>query len=309
MASLSCLSSSISVTNKPNSFLQSQQKTNFNTVSFSSLQRQARNESAFVKPSVLPLLPVLSSSRASTTTKAVPSSTPLTPAKLNETVEHIVLFKMKPDFEAYEIFIDAMNSLKTLPGVLYLSSGYIHDVHSAPLEGFTVFLHSRHLTREHLDLYMGHRLKYGFTMTYTEPTYADYMIIDYVHSHDGPLDHPGKGDALRTAFFKLKDGYSASDKEKVLKVASEHLPGSVDQITFGDSFEGTTYRPAHKGYQLGALALFPNLKTMKKLHTPEEYAKHLEGKLVGTLVPEGGVFVVDYEVKEVYNGDRDTLLP
>ncbi|KAL5697840.1 hypothetical protein ACHQM5_028950 [Ranunculus cassubicifolius] len=254
--------------------------------------------------------PKLSSPSISATAKAVANSTeaiPALPTKPKQTVEHIVLFKMKEGYKDYETFIDAMNSLKCLPGVLYLSSGYIKDIHH-PTDGFNVFLHSRHATKEHLDKYMGHRLKYAFTMTYTEPYYQDYQIIDYVHEHDSPIVHPAKGTALRTVFYKLKDGWGPSDKEKAIKVAKEHLPGAIDQQTFGDSYEGTTYRAAHKGYQVGVLGLFPGVADLKRLKSPKEFAKELERKLQGTLVPEGGVIVVDYEVKVAYDGNRDNLI-
>lgn len=236
-----------------------------------------------------------------------PQPTPVTPAAhlMNQTVEHIVLFKMKNGTDE-ETLIDAMNSLKTLPGVLYLSAGYTHGIHASPLD-FNIFLHSRHATKAHLDAYMGHRLKYGFTMTYTEPYYQDYMIIDYVHEHHGLLQRPTLGNALRATFFNLKDGWGERDKDRVVEVMKESLTGSIEQQTFGETYEGTTYRPAHKGYEVGMLAVFPGLAELKALGTPQEFAQKMNEKLKATLDQNVTVFVVDFVLKEVYDGNRENI--
>lgn len=292
-------------TAKRNSLLRLHQKPNHNVVSFSSVRSQARDES---DKSALPMFSQLSCRTPTKVVNAVPATapvSPLTPTKPKQTVEHIVLFKMKEGTDEATM-VDAMNSLKCLPGVLYLSSGFVHGIHCSPHD-FNIFLHSRHATKDDLDRYMGHRLKYAFTMTYTEPYYHDYMIIDFVHDHDGPLDHPKLGNALRCTFLKMKDGYGENEKKKVLQVIGEALEGSTDQQTFGESYEGSTYRPAHKGYDFGTLAVFPSVKELASLGSPQEFSKKMQIKLQDMVDESVTVFVVDYEINELYDGNRDNL--
>lgn len=282
---------------KCSSLLRLDRNLNHNIVCFPSIRSQARDANK------TPL-----HSRISTVVQAVPATAPVSPVtstKLKQTVEHIVLFKMKEGADVATL-VDALKSLKILPGVLYLSSGYIHGIHSSPLD-FDIILHSRHATKHDLDRYMGHRLKYGFTLTYMRPNSQDYMIIDYVHEHEGPLDQPKLGNALRCTFFKMKDGYGEAEKNKVLQVLREALQGSTNQQTFGETYEGTTYLPAHKGYEFGTLAVFPSVKALEPLGSPEEFSKKMQTNLQDTIDESVTVFVVDYEINELYDGNRDNI--
>ncbi|KAL5707983.1 hypothetical protein ACHQM5_018827 [Ranunculus cassubicifolius] len=222
--------------------------------------------------------------------RAIRSSNPY---PMHETIEHIVLFKMKPSANL-DILIQELNNLRHLPGVLYLTSGYVFEMYSSNSRcEFTIFVHSRFRSKQDLDAYMCHPKKLRFTKTYTEIYYEDYMIVDWVTYHQQPLVNPIVGSALRVTLFKLKDeGWG-----RICEVIGEELGEAVVQQTFGQSYIGRTYRPAAKGFSIASLGVFEGVYKLRALDESVEFGKKLEEKLKGAVEE---VMVIDYIVSTVY---------
>lgn len=234
----------------------------------------------------------LSSRASGSTTAAKATASPTSPYPLCETVEHIVLFKMKPGTNL-EILVDQLNLLRKIPGVLYLTAGIVDEFYCSSKDlYFDVFLHSRHANKQAVDSYMHNPTKLHFTNTYTELYYEDYMVLDWVTYHPEPLPNPKLGNALRLAFFKMNDnGWG----DVYTKVGEELGPGS-DQLTFGENYVGKTYRPAYKGFALSSLGVFPGVYQMKALGTPQDFGTKLLGQLEPTV---NEVIVIDCIIKVV----------
>ncbi|KAL5707982.1 hypothetical protein ACHQM5_018826 [Ranunculus cassubicifolius] len=210
-----------------------------------------------------------------------------------ETIEHIVLFKMKPNTNL-DILIQELNNLKRLPGVIYLTAGYVYDMYSSNTSlDYTIFLHSRHRNKQDLDIYMHCPEKLKFTNTYTELYYEDYALVDWVTYHPQPLHNPSVGTALRATFLDMKeDGWGV-----ICDVVGDSLGDLTVQQTFGGSYIGKTYRPQNKGFSIASLGVYPGIFQLQAVGSPEEFAKKLEGDVKAAI---DNIMVVDYIVKDVY---------
>lgn len=309
MASLLFVSSSLNLL-KPNSLLHLHQKPN-SSLSFSSAHSQARDES---HKSVYPLfLQTQVSSRTSTTATRISSdSQNSTSEEVDQTVEHACFLQMKApenrNKEEYDSFFKAaLNSLKCIPGVLYLSAGYVGDTNYKDTNHghFNFLLHSRHATKKHRDGFVQHKLKFGFQVAFCpDEECTDLLMLDYVYKHSEPLDHPVYGSALRYTFLKLKDGV---DESSLYEEISKFFPGSAAPPSFGRLIQPVSSIPgvvhdALKGYNLGIHGAYSSKIALDALGTPQAFAKTLKNKLAGLLVDDKSIFVADFVIDEVYGG-------
>lgn len=308
MASFLCAPSSLSLTSitKTNTHLQLPPKPK-SLVSVHSVRShsQARDDS---KKSIGPMYSLSHqpytqhSIRTSTTaTKASSDSGNTTETELDQTVEHIVFLQMRDAQGKPWDLKNALNSLKCLPGTLYLSAGYVGETYGAP--GCpNYFLHSRLATKIHRDRFMQHPLKYGFSIGYTEDLCDDFMMLDYIYKHQKPLHHPVYGSALRFVFLKLKDGVNESSIQSVLDTS---FPETVTQTTFGRIIDPCFTVPGTdsdcvKGYNFAMHAEFPSKDALDSVGSPEAFAKALKSKIGEELKDDESIFIHDYNIEEVY---------
>ncbi|KAL5702021.1 hypothetical protein ACHQM5_027292 [Ranunculus cassubicifolius] len=214
---------------------------------------------------------------------------------MNQTIEHIVLFKTRDNTEQSKIdeLIQGLDDLRNLDNVLHLTTGTVHKTPSSSLSSFNVFLHSRYPTKLDLDNYMGSDQHLTLVKNVIRPINEDYMIVDWVYDHeDESLDHPSSGSALRVTFLKLKQGLlhlGEDEKTSVVKIVGEELGGgAVKQHTFGEN-----YAALAKGFSIASLGVFANGDELEKAGSSEEFAEKLKAKLIDFVED---VFVVDYIV-------------
>ncbi|XP_042495971.1 stress-response A/B barrel domain-containing protein UP3 [Macadamia integrifolia] len=220
------------------------------------------------------------------------SSSSTSPAKMSaQTIEHIVLFKVKDETEPSKInfMISGLNALNSLNQVLHLTAGSIHRNRSSAF-AFTHLLHSRYRTKEDLNGYAVHPEHVKVVKESVLPICDDIMAVDWVADLDGSVA-PQPGAAMRLTFLKLKEGSGDNEKEQVLGVIGsikDSFP-SIDQISLGENFS-----PARaKGFSIASLAVFPGLNELDALDSNEELVKAQKDKARDLLE---SVIVIDYAI-------------
>ncbi|KAL0333714.1 UNVERIFIED_CONTAM: Stress-response A/B barrel domain-containing protein UP3 [Sesamum angustifolium] len=210
----------------------------------------------------------------------------------NQIIEHIVLFKVKPETDpsAVNAMITNLNGLSSLDPVLHISAGPVSRCRSNSLT-FTHMLHSRYRTKTDLTAYSDHPTHVSVVSNYIKPIIEDIMAVDWVaEDFSGPADVP-PGSALRLTILKLKDGAGESGKSEVLRVVSgvkEKFP-SIEQLTAGENFS-----PGRaKGFSIGSIAVFKGMKELGELDSESELANEQKDKVREFL---DGVLVLDYAV-------------
>ncbi|KAL5701623.1 hypothetical protein ACHQM5_026940 [Ranunculus cassubicifolius] len=214
---------------------------------------------------------------------------------MNQTIEHVVLFKMKPNTDQSKIdaLMKGLSELRSIDNVLHLTTGSVHKILSSSSLKFDTFLHSRYPSKHDLDNYMACDQHMDLVNNLSDPVCEDFMIVDWVVDHDDEgLDHPPSGSAMRVTFLKLKEellSLGESEKEIVLKMIEEQLGVClVKQHTFGEN-----YAIHAKGFSIASLAVFANEDELDKAGSSEEFAERLKEKLKEFVE---NVFVVDYLV-------------
>jgi hypothetical protein len=94
-------------------------------------------------------------------------------------IEHIVLFKAKPDApaEALDAMMTALRGLKTqIPGILDLSTGVNF---SARAQGYTHGLVVRFADRAALDVYQPHPAHQDVVVRHVRPNTEAVLALDY----------------------------------------------------------------------------------------------------------------------------------
>ncbi|KAH9613665.1 hypothetical protein KSS87_004432 [Heliosperma pusillum] len=182
----------------------------------------------------------------------------------SETIEHIVLFNVKPSTESTQLaaMVNGLNSLRSLPMLLHISAGPLLRNRSSSLN-FTHILHSRYRTKEDLANYSAHDAHLSVVRSSVLPICDDIMAVDWVAQNlQGPTEvQPGS--AMRVQFVKLKEGLGDTEKGEVLGVIGglkDKFDG-IDQLSFGENFS-----PARaKGFSLASIGIFDGVKELDAL--------------------------------------------
>ncbi|KAK6139653.1 hypothetical protein DH2020_026605 [Rehmannia glutinosa] len=206
----------------------------------------------------------------------------------NQIIEHIVLFKAKPDADpsAVNAMLRNLNSLASLDSVLHLFAGPISRCRSNSLT-FTHMLHSRYRSKPDLNSYSENPNHVSVVANYVKPVVDDVMAVDWVADDfsDPPVVSPGS--AIRLTILKLKEGTGDSGKSEVLgtlKGVEEKFP-SIEQLTVGENFS-----PGRaKGFSICSIAIFKGLKELEAMDSESELANEQKDKV-------DGVVVLDYVV-------------
>ncbi|PIA43171.1 hypothetical protein AQUCO_02000542v1 [Aquilegia coerulea] len=238
------------------------------------------------KPSLLKPKP---NKQLSFSTKTYSSST----VKMSQTIEHIVLFKVKENTDSSKIntMVNGLNGLSSLDQVLHLSAGPIYRNRSSSFN-FTHMLHSRYKSKEDLGNYSAHQSHLSVVRESVLPICDDLMAVDWVADLDELAVVPKSGSVMRVSFLKLKEGLGENEKGNVLKVIGgikEHF-GSIEQLSFGENFS-----PARaKGFSIASLAVLPGLNELEALDSNEKVVKEQKEKVKELL---DSVIVVDYVIQ------------
>ncbi|KAK3040398.1 hypothetical protein RJ639_026803 [Escallonia herrerae] len=206
----------------------------------------------------------------------------------NQVVEHIVLFKVKPETPAAKIvsMVNGLNSLTSLPEVLHLTAGALHRTRSNSLS-FTHMLHTRYRSKEDLNAYTVHPSHVSVVKESIRPIIDDIMAVDWVsNDFNGPISPPANS-AMRVTFLKLKD---ENAKAEILGVVGEMDGyGSIEQLSYGENFSPDRA----KGYSIGSIAVFAGLSELDALDSDAEFVKSRKEKVRDSLE---SVLVLDYVV-------------
>ncbi|KAL6984591.1 hypothetical protein U1Q18_017967 [Sarracenia purpurea var. burkii] len=210
-------------------------------------------------------------------------------------VEHIVLFKVKPDTSPSKIdtMISRLNGLNSLDQVLHLAAGPLLRTRSSSPFTFTHMLHSRYKSKDDLDSYSTHPSHVAVVAESGRPICDDIMAVDWVQTDlTGPVV-PRPGSVMRLTLVKLKEGLGDTEKKEVLDVigAVKDLLPSIDQISFGENFS-----PARaKGFSIGSLAIFPGLSELDSLDSDSNLELvNMQKDKVRSLIES--VIVLDYVI-------------
>ncbi|CAI9766589.1 unnamed protein product [Fraxinus pennsylvanica] len=198
-------------------------------------------------------------------------------------VEHVVLFKVKPDADppAVNAMFSNLNGLNSLDPVLHLKAGPIARTRSSPLY-FTHMLHSRYRNKTDLRSYADHPAHIRVVTSYGRAIVDDIMAVDWLSDDvTGSIIVP-TGSAMRVTFLKLKEGVEESGKNEILgmvKRIKEQFP-SIKQLTVGENFS-----PGRdKGFSIGSIAVFAGMTDLEDLDLESGLANEQKEFLDGTLV-------------------------
>lgn len=209
-------------------------------------------------------------------------------------VEHVVLFKVKPDADPSKVseMVANLNGLTSLPQVLHLTAGAVLRTRSESF-AFSHLLHSRYASMSDLAAYSAHPDHTGVVKANVLPICDDIMAVDWISDElAGPVKVP-PGSAMRVTFLKLKENLGESEKGEILRVTrgiKEKFP-SIDQLSVGENLS-----PARaKGFSIGSVAVFGGVEELEALESesPVAAAKEEKAKVREFL---DGVLVVDYAV-------------
>ncbi|KAM7277148.1 hypothetical protein ACFE04_019014 [Oxalis oulophora] len=171
-----------------------------------------------------------------------------------ETIEHIVLFKLKPQTDPSKVnaMLTGLNSLISLHQVIHISAGPLHH-HS----NFTHILHSRYSSKQNLAAYSANPSHVSVVQNSVLPICQDIMAVDWV---DLNLHEPKKispGSAVRVTLLKLKENVAENAKSEILETIKTSF--GFTELSFGDNFS-----PARgKGFSICSLAVFGGLSEMQ----------------------------------------------
>ncbi|CAH9065943.1 unnamed protein product [Cuscuta europaea] len=207
-------------------------------------------------------------------------------------VEHVVLFKVKPDVEPSRVneMVVNLKGLTSLPQVLHLTAGPVLRNRSASF-AFTHMLHSRYASKSDLADYSAHPDHLAVVKVNVLPVCDDIMAVDWICDDlAGPVKVP-PGSAQRVTFLKLKENLGENEKSEILSVTKgiKEKISSIDQMSVGENFS-----PARaKGFSIASVAVFGGVRELEALESQSAAENEEKDKVRGFL---DGVLVVDYAV-------------
>jgi hypothetical protein len=228
-------------------------------------------------------------------TQSSPPSKPAINIKMSsETIEHVVLFKVKENTDPSKVnaMVSGLNGLISLDQVLHLTAGPVLRTRSQPLT-FTHILHSRYKSKDDLASYSAHPSHVSVVKENVLPIMEDIMAVDWIS--DGPDDVHAytvpPGSAIKLTLLKLKENLGEDVKSEIFRVINgikDNFP-QISQISFGENFS-----PARaKGYSLASLAVFPGVTELEAVDSNHEFVNSQKEKVRDYLE---SVVVVDYVI-------------
>ncbi|KAK0571315.1 hypothetical protein LWI29_014020 [Acer saccharum] len=215
----------------------------------------------------------------------------------SSTIEHVVLFKVKPDVDSSKVntMTSNLNDLVSLDPVLHLTAGPVIRTGSS-LFTFTHMLHSRYNSKTDLDAYSQHPKHLSVVRESVLPICEDIMAVDWVADRTPTTMVLQPGSAVRITFLKLKENLGEEVKDEVLGVIKglKEKFGAIEEITCGENFS-----PARaKGFSIASIAIFKGVKEMEEADSNQELVK-LQKEKVKDYVESA--IAVDYVVPSASN--------
>ncbi|KAG2638297.1 stress-response A/B barrel domain-containing protein UP3-like [Panicum virgatum] len=215
---------------------------------------------AFSSPLQLPTLRRLAPSSSSLRVAAAMSSSS---SAVAAPVEHIVLFKARPEAVASGAAAAMVSSLQALatqvPGLAYIHAGPVLRLRSPAAEalGPTHLLHSRYATKQDLATYAAHPAHVAAVQGHVLPNALDITAIDWVNSAELPSP-VNPGSAVRLTLAKVKEGVEVAQLvEKVAAATKAAGEAKGAKVSFGDNFSVRA-----KGFQFGMVAVFDSVEEL-----------------------------------------------
>ncbi|XP_004507984.1 stress-response A/B barrel domain-containing protein UP3 [Cicer arietinum] len=218
----------------------------------------------------------------------------------SQTVEHIVLFKVKEDTEPSKVtaMVNGLSSLISLDQVLHLTVGPLLRNRSTSLT-FTHMLHSRYKSKEDLEAYAAHPSHVSVVKGNVLPIVDDIMAVDWIAEDLNADVVPKQGSAIRVTFLKLKENAVSDQVLEVIKGIPEKFE-QINQLSCGENFS-----PARaKGYSIASLAVFPGVSELEAVDSNQELVNYQKDKVRDRL---DSVLVVDYVVPAVASQSASLL--
>ncbi|XP_071742154.1 stress-response A/B barrel domain-containing protein UP3-like [Rutidosis leptorrhynchoides] len=214
--------------------------------------------------------------------------TPIRMSAQQQIVEHVVLFKVKPDVDSSKVdaMVNGLNGLTSLDLTVHLSAGHLLRSRSSSLT-FTHMLHSRYRSKDDLREYAAHPEHVRVVTENIKPIIDDIMAVDWI-SNDASVP-PKPGSAMRVTFLKLKENLGENEKTRVLEVIGgiKNQFKSIEELSVGENFS----HDRAKGYTIASIAVLPGPAELEALDSNTELVK-LEKEKVKDLLDS--VLVVDY---------------
>ncbi|XP_076910398.1 stress-response A/B barrel domain-containing protein UP3-like [Bidens hawaiensis] len=213
--------------------------------------------------------------------------TPITMSAQHQIVEHVVLFKVKPDVDSSKVaaMVNGLNALTSLNLTVHLSAGQLLQTRSSSLT-FTHMLHSRYRSVDDLKEYAAHPEHVRVVTENIKPIIDDIMAVDWI-SDDASVS-PKPGSAVRVTFLKLKDESEKSRVLEVIRGIKDEFP-AIEQLSVGENFS----HDRAKGYTIASVAVLPGTADLEALDSNEELVKLQKEKVRDSIE---SVVVVDYVV-------------
>ncbi|CAI9100696.1 OLC1v1037852C1 [Oldenlandia corymbosa var. corymbosa] len=202
-------------------------------------------------------------------------------------VEHIVLFKAKPEVEPDRVdaMVQNLQNLASIETVLHFTAGPIRNFRPSSSLTFTHMIYSRYATKEDLDGFAVHPVHLG-VIGQTKPLLDDVMAVDWWHSSDS-ITIPS-GSVLRVSFLKLKDNLEETEKNQLLGIIEglkDKFP-SIQELSVGENFS-----PARcKGFSIASVAVFKDAGELEKFDSEWEAVASEQRDLMKEKVEDAIVF-------------------
>ncbi|KAJ7524065.1 hypothetical protein O6H91_18G076000 [Diphasiastrum complanatum] len=195
-------------------------------------------------------------------------------------VDHVVLFKVKPETPAdkTQAMLDGLRGLSVLDGVLQLTVAPALNLWPAQTSwaaGFTHALHGRYKDKASLDAYTISSAHVSVVENNVKPIIDGLLAVDWEASPSPPVEEDFG--VLRIALLKLKEGLTEEDVTGILGTFNSYpstFP-SVVQVSAGPNFSPVRAQ----GFNYGYLAQFKSVKELEELTANPDHVALMESKV------------------------------
>lgn len=207
-------------------------------------------------------------------------------------VEHVVLFKIKPDVDpaTVAVMVNNLQRLGSIDTVIHLGAGPLVRFRSSSSSlDFTHIIHIRFACKADLDAFAVHPTHLD-VVKYNKPNIEDVMAMDWVHSADS-VTIPS-GSAMRVTFLKLKENLEEKHKNELIGVVEgmkEKFP-VVELLSCGENF----VPGRDKGFSIASIAVFKGSKELDTFHSDWEAAADEQKDLLNEKVDDS--LVLDFVI-------------
>ncbi|KAL4589433.1 hypothetical protein LXL04_002340 [Taraxacum kok-saghyz] len=218
------------------------------------------------------------------------SQPPITMSEQQQIVEHVVLFKVKPDADSSKVaaMISGLNGLASLDLTLHLSFGQLLHSRPSPLT-FTHMLHSGYRSKDDLRAYAVHP-EHVRVVNENKPILDDVMAVDWM-SNAGSSISPKPGSAMRVTILKLKENLGEDGKARVLEVIGgiKDEFQAIEEVSMGENFS----HDRAKGYTIASIVVLPGQADLEAVDSNSELV-NLQKEKIGDSIES--TVVVDYVI-------------